>query len=222
MAQNRKWSVVIHDVPPQAKELCHSVLKKLGKSYIIALEPYDVKTQTKPSPTGFHLHLFYELKSPSIKSRELKKWEGFKWGRVQVDPQLKHATDADREVYLTNPGKRKDIDPSPIIFPNTKSSVCQCKEPELYRAQLRSFQRYEDTIKTLVDMLFISPNQITDFDKFEEELEYKQQCRWRCLELLMQYKICPKCVRPRQFFYRPIMETTDLPGDDDPPRRTVG
>lgn len=201
MAQGRCWSVVIHDVPPQAKELCHSVLKKLAKSYMIALEPYDEETQKKSSPTGFHLHLFYELKSPSPKTRQLKKWEDFKWGRVQVDPKHKNATKADQQVYLTNPNKNKTCDPSPIIFPNNQADYCGCKPPWLYQADLKSFEKYSRKCDELHDLMFGSQDKIQDWAQYEEDTFYMSECRRRSLELLMKWNYpCSKCGLRRAFF----------------------
>lgn len=212
MAQGRKWSVVIHDVPVQAKELCHSVLKKLAKSYIIALEPYGHQE-------GHHLHLFYELKSPSPKTRQLKKWEQFGWGRVQCDPA--RGTQADQQVYVTNPSKDKTTDPSPIIFPNRQAETCNCKPHWLYASDLKAYNDYERKVEEQLQDLYFRPNQIQDFEKWDEELERLYGCRRRSLELLMKWNYpCSKCGLPRAFF-QAKRKSQAIVGGSGPPQATT-
>lgn len=212
MAQSRKWSVVIHDVPVQAKDLCHSVLKKLAKSYMIALEPYGHQE-------GHHLHLFYELKSPSPKTRQLKKWQQFGWGRVQCDPA--RGTEADQQVYLTNPDKNKTCDPSPIIFPNRQADSCNCKPHWLYTSDLKAYNDYETKVAKYLEPLYSSPCLIIDFVKWDEELERLQACRGRALELLMEWnRPCSKCGLPRAFFQQKRKSQQRM-GDSGSPQATT-
>lgn len=221
MAQGRKWFVVIHDVPPAAKQLCESVLKKLAKAYVIALEPYPEGNQKKQSKTGLHLHLVYELKSPSPKARQIKKWEAFKWGRVQVDPQLKHATDADREVYLTNPQKDKYTDPNPIVFPNRNAEHCMCKPSWLYTNDLKVYEAEKTRIAEYLDDLFFDPNKIKDFRVWEEELESLQAQHRRSLNLMLRWnRRCSKCGLPPAFFQARKFSQPKV-GDQGSPQATT-
>lgn len=198
--QGRKWSVVIHDVPQEAKDLCHSVLKKTANKYLIALEPYPEGNQKQQSSTGFHLHLFYELKSPSPKDRQLKKWQAFNWGRVQCDPQLKNATDADRQVYLTNPQKDKEIDPDPIVFPNNRAGICQCKPGWYFQMLMDSYQRSVRDLENHRAKLRDTRNPIFDFEGYSAQAQYLAACCYRALDQLEPYRRCQKCGVVPAFF----------------------
>lgn len=121
MAQRiRQFSVVIHDVPPGSKTLVQAALHKLASKYTIALERYNHQE-------GYHLHVFYYLKSATTKLAQVRKWEAFKWGRVQADP-MRGTFDA-ANVYVISADKQKYQDPSPIIFPPINDGgpqYCDC------------------------------------------------------------------------------------------------
>lgn len=130
----RQFSVVIHDVPTGSKMLVQAALHKLSKKYVIALEQYNHQE-------GYHLHLFYQLKSPSTILTQVNKWKAFKWGRVQVDPMRGSFDQA--SVYVISADKQKYQDPSPIIYPpisDQDGRFCDCG----YTAHMRhSFSAYE-------------------------------------------------------------------------------
>ena len=179
----RSFSVVIHDTPPEAKKLAEAVMQKRASKYIIALEPYDPRTQAKPSPTGFHLHIFYTLKNTSNKTAQLKTWQAFKWGRVQVDPQ--RGTHDQATCYLIAPDKQKYCDPDPIRFPNTNSKYCQCKILQFIQDRIQNYVQADDLCKQYAYTL-------------QEELYVIQfQKRERVNDLLCQSVHCQKCSRPR-------------------------
>jgi hypothetical protein len=116
----RQFSIVIHDVPPGSKTLIQAALHKLASKYTIALERYNHQE-------GYHLHLFYLLKSASTKLAQVRKWEAFKWGRVQADPMRGSFDQAN--VYVISADKQKYQDPSPIIFPPINDGgpkFCDC------------------------------------------------------------------------------------------------
>jgi len=98
--------------------LVHAVLQKLASKYLIAIEPYGHQP-------GYHLHMFYTLKSQSNKFAQIKKFEKFKWGRVQCDVMQGSFDQA--QVYLVNPDKDKQLDPNPIVFPQSEESTPFCK-----------------------------------------------------------------------------------------------
>jgi len=120
MPMLRQFSVVIHDVPTGSKSLIQAALHKLAKKYVIALEQYNHQE-------GYHLHLFYYLKSPSTILAQVRKWEAFKWGRVQADPMRGSFDQA--SVYVISADKQKHQDPNPIIFPpisDQDGRFCDC------------------------------------------------------------------------------------------------
>lgn len=189
---SRKFSVVVHDVPAAAKDLALAVLQKLAKKYVIALEPYNHQD-------GYHLQMFYELKSPSPKSRQLDKWQSFKWGRVQVDPMRGNFDQA--SVYVISPDKDKKCDPSPYVFPNKNSGVCQCTSGHYwYDIDKRSFENFQKRTSDQVSLLYQVPCTIEDYDKWEEECDYLRACTHRALEVLCRHRICQKCLQVRAFF----------------------
>lgn len=120
MSRLRQFSVVVHDVPPGSKTLVQAALHKLASKYTIALERYNHQE-------GYHLHLFYLLKSASTKLAQVRKWEAFKWGRVQADPMRGSFDQAN--VYVISADKVKYQDPSPIMFPPINDGgpkFCDC------------------------------------------------------------------------------------------------
>jgi hypothetical protein len=120
MSRLRQFSVVIHDVPPGSKTLVQAALHKLASKYTIALERYNHQE-------GYHLHIFYYLKSASSVMAQVRKWESFKWGRVQADPMRGSFDQAN--VYVISADKVKHQDPSPIIFPPINDGgpkYCDC------------------------------------------------------------------------------------------------
>jgi len=130
-----QFSVVIHDVPAGAKSLVQAALHKLAKKYVIALEQYNHQE-------GYHLHLFYYLKSQSTKLQQVRKWEAFKWGRVQADPMRGSFDQA--SVYVISPDKAKYCDPSPIIYPpinDQDGRFCDCGYTAHMRHSIASYQK---------------------------------------------------------------------------------
>jgi len=134
-ARLRQFSVVIHDVPTGSKALVQAALHKLCKKYVIALEQYNHQE-------GYHLHLFYLLKSQSTKLQQVRKWELFKWGRVQVDPM--RGTFDQASVYVISADKQKYQDPSPIIFPpisDQDGRFCDCGYTTHMRYSIAAYQK---------------------------------------------------------------------------------
>lgn len=134
-ARLRQFSVVIHDVPTGSKALVQAALHKLCKKYVIALEQYNHQE-------GYHLHLFYLLKSQSTILQQVRKWELFKWGRVQVDPM--RGTFDQASVYVISADKQKYQDPSPIIFPpisDQDGRFCDCGYTTHMRYSIAAYQK---------------------------------------------------------------------------------
>jgi hypothetical protein len=152
----RQFSVVIHDVPTGSKSLVQAALHKLAKKYVIALEQYNHQE-------GYHLHLFYYLKSPSSILAQVRKWEAFKWGRVQADPMRGSFDQA--SVYVISADKQKYQDPSPIIFPpinDQDGRFCDCG----YTTHMRySFSAYQK--------LVTGAREVPQWSSYQDEL----QCR---------------------------------------------
>jgi hypothetical protein len=135
MPMLRQFSIVIHDVPSGSKSLVQAALHKLAKKYVIALEQYNHQE-------GYHLHLFYYLKSPSTILAQVRKWEAFKWGRVQADPMRGSFDQA--SVYVISADKVKHQDPSPIIFPpisDQDGRFCDCGYTAHMRYSIASYQK---------------------------------------------------------------------------------
>lgn len=154
MPNIRQFSVVIHDVPTGAKSLVQAALHKLAKKYVVALEQYNHQE-------GYHLHLFYYLKSPSNILAQVRKWEAFKWGRVQVDPM--RGTFDQASVYVISADKEKYQDPSPIIFPpinDQDGRFCDCG----YTAHMRySYAAYQK--------LMSGERKVPEWSTFVDELQ---------------------------------------------------
>lgn len=135
MSRLRQFSVVIHDVPSGSKSLVQAALHKLAKKYVIALEQYNHQE-------GYHLHLFYLLKSQSTILAQVAKWKAFKWGRVQADPM--RGTFDQASVYVISADKQKFQDPNPIIFPpisDQDGRFCDCGYTAHMRHSFASYQK---------------------------------------------------------------------------------
>lgn len=156
MSRLRQFSIVIHDVPSGSKTLVQAALHKLASKYVIALEAYNHQE-------GYHLHLFYLLKSASTILAQVRKWEAFKWGRVQADPMRGSFDQA--SVYVISADKVKHQDPSPIIFPpisDQDGRFCDCG----YTTHMRySFSAYQK--------LMSGEREVPKWSTFQDEL----QCR---------------------------------------------
>lgn len=132
----RQFSIVIHDVPTGSKTLVQAALHKLCKKYVIALEQYNHQE-------GYHLHLFYQLKSKSTILAQVRKWEAFKWGRVQADPM--RGTFDQASVYVISADKVKYQDPSPIIYPpinDQDGRFCDCGYTPHMRVSRENLERF--------------------------------------------------------------------------------
>jgi hypothetical protein len=138
----RQFSVVIHDVPSGSKSLVQAALHKLAKKYVIALEQYNHQE-------GYHLHLFYYLKSPSTVLAQVRKWQAFKWGRVQADPMRGSFDQA--SVYVISADKVKHQDPSPIIYPpisDQDGRFCDCGYTTHMRYSFAAYQKLIDHMRS--------------------------------------------------------------------------
>lgn len=153
-ARLRQFSVVIHDVPTGSKSLIQAALHKLCKKYVIALEQYNHQE-------GYHLHLFYLLKSASTKLQQVRKWEAFKWGRVQADPM--RGTFDQASVYVISADKQKYQDPSPIIFPpisDQDGRFCDCGYTAHMRYSIAAYQK-----------LMNGTREVPKWSSFQDELQ---------------------------------------------------
>jgi len=167
--RHRNFSAVIHDVPPESKGLVHAMFQKLSSKYLIALEPYGHQP-------GYHLHMFYTLKSQSNKFAQIKKFEKFKWGRVQCDVMQGSFDQA--QIYLINPDKEKQLDPNPIVFPNTKeeSKFCACYNTKSTQGWVNTLnQRIPDVdSRPLEEVNQIIDNQLS----YVHKLYCKEHKKW--------------------------------------------
>jgi hypothetical protein len=135
MSRLRQFSVVIHDVPTGSKTLIQAALHKLATKYVIALEQYNHQE-------GYHLHLFYLLKSASTVMQQVRKWQAFKWGRVQADPMRGSFDQA--SVYVISADKQKYQDPCPIIYPSISDQdgrFCDCDYTTHMRYSFSAYQK---------------------------------------------------------------------------------
>lgn len=154
MSRLRQFSVVIHDVPTGSKTLVQAALHKLCSKYVIALEQYNHQE-------GYHLHLFYLLKSASTKLAQVRKWEAFKWGRVQADPMRGSFDQA--SVYVISADKVKHQDPSPIIYPpisDQDGRFCDCGYTTHMRYSIASYQK-----------LMNGERKVPEWSSFQDELQ---------------------------------------------------
>jgi len=173
----RQYSVVIHDVPPEAKGLAQAVCQKIAAKYVIALEPYTHQA-------GHHLHIFYQVKHPSTKTTELNRWEKFKYGRVQVDPM--RGTFNQATVYVISPDKDKLTDPSPIRFPEPASAeYCSCRPNFMFLHDVRSYDKYCKLIRELIENPDCSKQN-------EYDIDYYSECRFRANECILRHVWCVK------------------------------
>lgn len=125
-----------------------------------------------------------------MKDRELKRWQGFNWGRVQVDPM--RGTFDQASVYVISPDKDKPTDPSPIRFPNQDAKFCSCKASELFFSQARSVQNFEKRLCQL-KLKF----GLMDWGQYEEERERLIRYLSITEEYLDQFSWCRDCqLRP--------------------------
>lgn len=101
--RSRKFSIVIHDVKPNAKEILSSSISELQPDWsLIAEEEYNHQE-------GSHIHLFIKYAQPKAKSVVLKFIQRMELGgRVQVDVGR---GDFDQcKKYITDPDKKKKLD----------------------------------------------------------------------------------------------------------------
>lgn len=111
----RGFLVVLHDVHKgsltKADVVQHLHKKELTQA-VVAQEPYSHQD-------GFHIHIFYRLKSQSDFKAQLKHWTQF-WlhGRVQVDVMRGTMAEACRYLMQDQTKKEKDCDPQPYYFPS--------------------------------------------------------------------------------------------------------
>jgi hypothetical protein len=154
MSLIRQFSIVIHDVPKAAKPMAQAVLHKLAKKYTIAIEKYNHQE-------GYHLHLFYQLKSKSSVMAQVRKWQAFKWGRVQADPM--RGTFDQANVYVISAEKQKYQDPQPIIYPPISDDRprCDCGHTPHMRSSLAAFNEYISS--GVVRLPFMSRAEYMDF-----------------------------------------------------------
>lgn len=117
----RQFSIVVHDVKPQAKAHFEKLLPPLMLDWsLVAEEPYNHQA-------GSHIHIFLKYPNPQAKFRILdyiqKQKQG---GRVQVD--IGRGAFQECKKYLTNPDKEKLVDND--INENTTNLTLTEKYPE--------------------------------------------------------------------------------------------
>lgn len=119
--RNRKFSIVIHDVKPNSKQLLEQEINNLSPDWsLIAEEKYDHQD-------GSHIHLFLKYAQPKSKFTVLQYIQNLKLGqRVQVD--IGRGEFEQCEKYLTNPDKIKSLDPN--VSKNAKRLTLTEKYPE--------------------------------------------------------------------------------------------
>lgn len=142
--RSRKFSVVIHDVVPTAKEIVSAYAQRLcPKYYMVALEEYNHQE-------GHHIHLFMELVHPRSKFAVLKDLQQLFTGRVQVD----HGRGSRDQciAYLTDPSKSKKVDTNitlqdgvPKIRYHTHSTIVKSYAPRCPRC---AWLKYLNKLKT--------------------------------------------------------------------------
>jgi len=103
--RNRKFSIVIHDVRPNSKQLLEQEINNLSPDWsLIAEEKYDHQE-------GSHIHLFLRYAQPKSKFSVLNFIQKLDLGsRVQVD--IGRGDFEQCKKYVTNPDKIKSLDPS--------------------------------------------------------------------------------------------------------------
>lgn len=101
--RSRKFSVVIHDVKPQAKAELEKVISELQPDWsLIAEEEYNHQE-------GSHIHLFIKYDQPKAKSKVLTFIQNLELGgRVQVD--IGRGDFDQCRKYITDPDKVKNLD----------------------------------------------------------------------------------------------------------------
>lgn len=101
--RSRKFSIVIHDVEPSAKQILQDKVNDLEPDWsLIALEPYNHQE-------GHHLHLFIKYHKPKAKSKVLQYLQRLELGgRVQVD--VGRGDFEQCRKYLVDPDKEKKLD----------------------------------------------------------------------------------------------------------------
>lgn len=101
--RSRKFSIVIHDVRQNAKEILTEKVKDLEPDWsLIAEEEYNHQE-------GSHIHLFIKYAQPRAKSKVLKYVQGLELGgRVQVD--IGRGDFDQCRKYITDPVKEKNLD----------------------------------------------------------------------------------------------------------------
>jgi hypothetical protein len=77
--KSRQYSVVIHNVRPDASTQAVEYCQKNSRQFVQAVEAY-------PKPPGHHLHLFLQYPNQRSKKSVLKEFE--KWKSAVLDPAL--------------------------------------------------------------------------------------------------------------------------------------
>lgn len=118
----RQFSIVIHDVKPQAKAYFEKLLPPLMLDwFLVAEEAYTHQS-------GTHIHIFLRYAHPQAKFRILewiqKQEQG---GRVQVD--IGRGAFQQCKKYLVDPDKEKNCDE--IVTENVRNLTLVEKYPDL-------------------------------------------------------------------------------------------
>lgn len=139
--RSRKWSIVIHDVTEDKKELLRREMDTLKPDYyLIALEPYK-EGQEYVNP--YHIHLFLQYPQPKAKSTVLNYIQKLNYGgRVQADPG-KGSFEACKK-YITDPKKNKIVDTNIIENVDTRKLPLIERYPDQVSVCIRCSKKYFD------------------------------------------------------------------------------
>lgn len=133
--RSRKFSIVIHDVEPSAKDILQKKVTDLQPDWsLIAMEPYNHQE-------GYHIHLFIKYQQPKAKSVVLKYVQDLDLGgRVQVD--IGRGDFDQCRKYIVDPDKEKKLDED--ITENVRKLSLIERYPEHARVCPKCSKRYYD------------------------------------------------------------------------------
>jgi len=145
--RSRKFSIVIHDVQPSAKESLQETIQDLQPDWsLVALEPYNHQE-------GYHIHLFIKYNQAKAKSKVLGFIQSLNLGgRVQVD--IGRGDFEQCRKYLVDPVKEKNLDSN--VTENVRLLSLTERYPEFTRTCPGCHKKYYDPPEDLFGISTIS------------------------------------------------------------------